>query len=863
MVRDTPVVDGSTSRRWIALELAICAVLVTFVSLNALRRMDYFRGETEHHIRMTDASRSAYVGRNIAEGHGYKTNDLPSSLIDFYHRRGKLFDEEWVNADRFPFTAYATAALYTVTGSRSYTVGILVYNVLCFAAFLVLMYRLAWSLWGERWSALLAVFIALVHPYTYIYLYLKDADMLLLTVGVLTLLHGYFRAPPMTMSWRVAVGLGTLLAWMFLARPNLGAPFVLFFMILAGIRFVRRGRQAGWSQTLRDHARREILALVVAGLWLVPFVIHSMSEWGSPLFSANNMYQLPLGTRYGMGTDTWWKYTEPGHDITLGTILDGDRARLISKFTTSWVATIRSTVGAYGIELLLAFGALAWLGRRHDDPARRPFRLLAAVVGFAVALNLLLLPLYGYQHYAYRHYIGFIFPLMWIGAGHMVVVLAREVRPYAKRVLDHARSHLGIWIAVIALGLLLWNLGTKTASDQNRMLAATGRFVTTHWVAAVLAIVVIALHRYVFRPPWYPRVAFGALLLVQMCYRPDAGIKRNNLIWFPANQAVWKDMRTRRGVVSSFALQGEVAWNTGRKNIPVPEWPMHVYSFAYDHQLEVEDLYIESAAALLSTRDGPFSWMAPGFEGYQRLQEYRGHVPGYELSFHDEEIVGYAKYRAKPRLKASTVYKLVDRAAVAAMAHSPSAIRLGDPSHVIYTAHGFGRYLEIDGKQVVTAGDSTRRRYGPDIDRPHEDSGVTFFLDDRVPTMVELDIYTPRASTYTFYWNLDLYAYDHARDRAAHRVSVFDAKEAGWHKIQIQVPPGVTRKGLNKLGWRARELHPVLFCPPAMETTVCERDAPLDPAEYDGKSPLVMRPASAEPWRDSVSLFAHALTFHY
>src|SRR6267142_1097159 len=92
------------------LELAICTLLVLVISLNALRRMEYL-GDTAETIRMTDASRNALVARNIVEGNGYTTNDLPAALVDFYDQRGKLHDEHWVNADRFPFASYATAAL--------------------------------------------------------------------------------------------------------------------------------------------------------------------------------------------------------------------------------------------------------------------------------------------------------------------------------------------------------------------------------------------------------------------------------------------------------------------------------------------------------------------------------------------------------------------------------------------------------------------------------------------------------------------------------------------------------------------------------------------------------------------------------
>lgn len=837
-------------------ELAICTVLVTLISLNALRRMDYLSPETAHHIRMTDASRSAYIGKNIADGLGYVTNDLPAWLIDFYDQRGKLHAEHWVNADRFPFTAYATAALYLVTGSRSETVGILLYNLICFVGFLVILYQLTRTIWGQRWSALFAVALALLHPYTYVYLYLKDADMLLLTVALMALLYRYFSTPRESMSKPLAFGLGTLLAWTFLSRPNLGAPFVLLFGIVAVRRWWQYKQSVGTSSALREYALREGLAFIVAAAWLVPFVVHSMSEWGSPLFSANNMYQLPLGTRFGMGTDTWWKYTEPGQSITLATIAYGDSAALISKFTTSWVATVRSMLAGFTVELALALGALAWTRDRTTEqvPGRDAVRIVAGFIGFAVLMNLALLPLYGYQNYAYRHYIGFLLPIMWLLAGHSVYLLGEAIAPAARRAREHASTHTAMWIAIAIVAVVLWNVGAKSPYDANKLFARTAAFFNVHWLGALMVLAAIGLRRWLVRPPWYPRVVVIALSLVYACYRPHTGIKRANLYWFPADERVWTELAKRDGLVTSFALQSEVAWNTGRKNIPVPEWPMHIYSFALDHDLEVQDVYIESAEVLL--KDGPFRTMAPGFEGYLRLQQFGGRLPGYRLAFQSKTKRGYPKYRVKPQPKASTVYTLADRDAIRAISQSPDHIDLGDVDNLIYAPHGWTDYGELDGKKILLATDVTRTRYSDDIEGPWEDASITFFLDDRRPNHVSFTFYATHAATYTFYWNLDLYAYDLPRDRGKHAVGSITTTGAGWQTIGLDIPVTLTRRGLNKLGFRVSRFEPLMLCPDAMSPEACMARA-LEPTSH------VLRIHSSDPVFARAALLATTLEFRY
>lgn len=855
------------------LELAICALLVTVIAGNALRRMDYLSSSGGPAIRMTDASRNALVARNLIEGNGYATNDLPTALVDFYDQRGKLHDDHWVNADRFPFASYATAALFTVTGTTSWVVGILVYNLLAFCGFLILLYTCGRSLWDDRYAGLLAVTIALLHPYTYQFLYWKDGDMLLLTTACMAMLYRYFRQPEGAITWKFAIGLGTLLAWLFLSRPNLGAPFVLAFGLVVLSRIWRAARNDGLSVAIRRHAARELLALATALAWCVPFVIHSMREWGSPLFSANNLYQLPLGTRFGMGTDTWWKYTEPGHTPTLGTLLHDGTGELASKFTSSWFATLKGTVSSYAVEILLASGLGLWLSRRpRPDPAvpeptrprdRRPGRIVTAIVLFAVIVNLALLPLYGYQGYSYRHYLGFGLPLLWLACGRALSLLGPQIKLGLQRIASHISAHRTIYIVAAVAGVLLANLGAYDP-DANRLFGRISKWLGTHWLAVLLVIATAALRHKLVRPPWFPRLAIVAFTLVYACYRPNPAMKRTNLAWLAADDRVWGSLRQRSGIVSSFALQGEVAWNTGRKNIPAPEWPMHIYSLAFDHKLVIDDLYIESAAAL--ALDGPFATAAPGFEGYARLQRWRV-LPGYEVAFHGEARRGFPQFRIKPILKASTDFRLTDPAAVTAMARSPDRIAVGDPKQVIYTAHGWASYYVLDGKPVVAGTDITRDRYRGVSDAPFEDASVTFFVDARRPVSVDIEFYTPVPATYQWFWNLDLYAYDRVKDRPSHAVGTYTAA-AGWQTARLQIPAGVLRTGLNKLGFRVSTLQPTVLCPQAMSDDAClghyDRQVIQDPKQPPLPDPVVVRPSGLAAIEiQTTSMFASSLEFHY
>jgi hypothetical protein len=182
----------------------------------------------------------------------------------------------------------------------------------------------------------------------------------------------------------------------------------------------------------------------------------------------------------------------------------------------------------------------------------------------------------------------------------------------------------------------------------------------------------------------------------------------------------------------------------------------------------------------------------------------------------------------------------------------------------MYTTHGWGDYFSIDGKPVVAATDATRRRYVDATFRPWEDTSVSFFLDDRRPTAIDLEIYATHATTLQFFWNLDLYYYDAASDRREHELGTYEIKTPGWQTIHLNVPPGVTRKGLNKIGFRVGRFQPFTVCPPSVPIQLCAQHiAPppkgtVDPVVITAQDPSVSAPI---PMR--ASILAHSLVFTY
>lgn len=841
-------------------EVIACVVATTLIACVALARMGLLAPSSTQDVLVFDSARTAYVAKNLVEGKGYTTDDLPASMVAYYDREGILHEAHWRNADRFPFAAVAIAGIYTVTGRHDAWTGVVVYNLATFVLFLTTLFVLTRRLTGSALGGALAVALALLHSQTYVFLFMKDADMLWLAVLTMACFDAYLRRDAAARTGRQLAWFGTVLAWSFLSRPNVALPFMgaLAVVSLHGLGRGLRGKPGG--TTPARWVRTDLIALLVAAAWIAPFIAYNLHAWGKPMFSANGLYQPPLGTRFGMGTDTWWRYLPADYDYSVGHLWAVDRAEVVAKFTTSWVATLRTFVGNYVVELALALGAVHVLRRRRasagPDPALAGLRGTSWAVGAAFAFNFLTLPLYSYPDYSWRHYLAFALPLVWIAGAIALLALGDVVGPTWTRVRDWVRPRRGP-IALVGGAALVVALLRQPGNDGNLLTMAAAMWGFKHWLLAILALAVVAAW------PWWRRWSRHATALVvattalMALYRPHKGWKSFTHIHVPMSNRVWTELRQRHGLVASLALQTQVSWNTGRQNIPAPEWPLRLYEMTQRHQLWFEDLYLESPEAALTPFDGLFGRAAPGFEGYLRLARYRDHLPGYRLAFHEEGKAGRPRWRILPRAKSSTVYTLVDRAAVEAVWRTPTTIVLGDEAAVVYTANGFGGYYQIDGKPVVAATDATRRRYTPRGARPFEDTGVTFFVDERPPTRVSLEVYAPSPNRLTFYWNLDLDEYTPPGQRAAHALGAVDLP-GGWQTITLDVPAGVTRRGLNKLGFRADRLPSVALCGAATAEALCAR-LPV-PVGGSAATALYRFPTQEADAITGLSVFVHRLT---
>ena len=849
-------------------DLIVVGLAIAVIATFALWRMGYLSPATAHQIRMTDNSRSAYVAKNLADGHGYTTNDLPAALLDFYHREGRLDDARWENADRFPFTAYAIAGLYKLTGSTSYVVGITLYNAITFVGYLLLVFALGRAIWGERRAALLAVALALAHPYTYRFLYFKDADSQLLATATFLALHYFVQRPAHEASRRLQLLLGTLLGWTFLARPNVGAAFVLVLAFL-GLRQVWRDRGAGARRALVGLARGYGLAAATMILWCLPFAIDSMREWGTPFFSANNIYQLPLGTRFGMGTDTWWKYSEPGHTLTLGEMWRLAPDDMRAKLTTSWLETAKATFRMYGGELMLTLiVAVAGLrsGRTPDAPtAASPppgatMRALLGTAGFAVLFNLAALPLYAYQRFSFVHYLAFALPVVWVAAGHALSQLLGKAVELWPDATAHVRQRLPLYAAGALFGVVAWSLGSR-ASMVDPWLIEPGRFAARHWLLSLCAVAVAVGYRWLWRPLTFERATVLMVVVVLARWRGDGEIRLGRRVFFPLTDRAATTLRERTGLVSSFALQSEVAWTSGRRNIPAPEYALHLYSYRFEHGLAIEDVYLESAEAMVHPGLGPFARAAPGFETYARLQRYGGTLPGYQRVLH---VDGSLTIGGLTTGKASSVYRLVDPAAADRMAQTSTRIDLGALDAIVYAAYGFGDYTQVDGRAAVVTTDAIARRYWKTPEVPSESVGVTYVVGDRAPRAVDIEIYATGPGTARVYQNVDLFEYTPRRQLEAHRVATISLAAGGWQTVRVELRPGGTRRGVNKLGFAVDAVYPTILCPRTTADGACLSTPrqPLPDGHDDTAAPRLVRTDDGGPPRAVRSAFLlGALTF--
>ncbi|MGE3546273.1 MAG: hypothetical protein AB7L28_20270, partial [Kofleriaceae bacterium] len=471
--------------------------LALTISVFAMWRMDYLGSPRSEYVRMTDSARNAYVAKNLVEGNGYTTNDIPAALIGFYQQHGKLTDEHWANADRFPFTTFAIATLYTVTGTADWWVGITLYNIIAFTILIILIYRLSLAIFRDHYSGLLAVMFALLHTGAYLLLYQKDADSVALTVGTLLALIRWLDTPrDQRVRWSLV--LGTVLAWLFLARPNVGLPLVVFM----GVELFRwiRDRDAELQGPARTRAMVRVYGALAGAfiVWTLPYAIYSWATWGSPFFSANSLYQLPLGTRLSLGGDTWWKYYGPDRVLAFWSVFSAFSTEILWKVVSSWILTFRLCLASYITEIVILLLAKFTIWNRRsasgtpDEAVRPSVKTVGRVLLVVVVFNLLTLPLFGWAYFPWKQYFAFAMPWVWVYVGHAAFRFFEIIASRFPE--DRAGRYLCLFLG---FSVLVVFCGRSQGSGEGTFI--TPAFTSWVWSAWIFAPIALGL-LVVFRP---------------------------------------------------------------------------------------------------------------------------------------------------------------------------------------------------------------------------------------------------------------------------------------------------------------------------------------------------------------------------
>jgi len=167
----------------------------------------------------------------------------------------------------------------------------------------------------------------------------------------------------------------------------------------------------------------------------------------------------------------------------------------------------------------------------------------------------------------------------------------------------------------------------------------------------------------------------------------------------------------------------------------------------------------------------------------------------------------------------------------------------------------------MEGRPALMASDVTGKRYpgyrAELAERPYEDTSVSFFLDERRPRALDLDIYATHTGRLEFFWNLDLFAYDRPRERGPHMLRAYTITQPGWQRVHLEIPQGITRRGLNKLGFKADRFAPGAVCPagPTLRTAASDGACPIRAAAFEEIDETVAPPRQ--------SVFVSTLAFTY
>lgn len=576
-----------------------------------------------------DALYEAQVARNILDGKGYATNEMPLYAVDLYREKGLSLEAPWVNTHKFVLPVYIKLFFIKIFGDSLTSVTFL-YSYSFHFLTVLLIYFFALRLWPKKYTfAFLSAFIFLINPilgFGTPYIMLSglnlgiDAFFFLLFLYVM---HAWWRERK---DWLLFAG-GLVSGIALLDRYNSGLYIVITFLALAYLFVWKRDQAASLQESLKIFIKKYLIYIGGFAIIAIAFIAWNLKATSHAFLSINGLFQLLFDTKYNSFIDPWYKleYIFPT-DNPMSFALAYPLPLLVKWFKYAALDVVRFVAFEnvlWWMPLVLAYCILR---REYTLVSKSIDFILLFVFGLAI-LQIAILPFWaGSIAYFFYLFPPFSFVIAYVLYSLYLQQKQSEtslttIRDTANRILDMPTQSLLLNTALMTLtgaSLVLIVYSSFTLIFQP--LSIRGYLVLLFTLCVVVGVIFVG---YKFKK--YLMALFVALGLTYFISQTgiltsptQAEILRGrwDLEDNPNNIKILETL-DKNGVSLSITPWNTVWWSGNKlAALPLPEYPDQIYLLEQKYGQQVDSLYLNKISLY------PFKYIPYAWSAYERAIRY-------------------------------------------------------------------------------------------------------------------------------------------------------------------------------------------------------------------------------------------------
>ncbi len=576
-----------------------------------------------------DALYEAQVARNVLEGKGYSTQEMPLYAIDLYQQKNLSLKNPWINTHKFVLPVYLKLFFIKIFGNSLTSVTFL-YSYFFHFLTVLLIYFFALRIWPKKYVfAFLSAFIFLINPilgFGTPYIMISGLNLGVDAFFFLLFLYIMYLWWEQRKNWALFAG-GLISGIAFLDRYNSGLYIIATFLVLAYLFVWKRDHTTSFKKSLGIFTKKYFVYFSGFVIITIPFLIWNFKTTGHAFLSINGLFQLLFDTKYNSFIDPWYKLEYVfSTSNPMGFALTHPIPLLIKWLKYASLDVVR----------FVAFENMLWwtplvltyfiLRHKYSEVSKSINFLLFFVFGMAI-LQIIILPLWAgsiaYFFYLFPPFsfvIAYVLYILYLRQKQSEIDLGTAKNIINKFLNTPAQNLLQNSAVMGLIGISLVLIVYSSFSSIFQPLSIQGYLVILFTLGIVIGIIFVA-----YKFSRYFLIIFVLLGLMYFISQTgilnaptQAEILRER--WdLEENPNIIKTLETinEGGVSLSITPWNTVWWSNNRLTaLPLPEYPDEIYLLTQKYGQQIDSLYLNKISLY------PFKYMPYAWSAYQRAIQY-------------------------------------------------------------------------------------------------------------------------------------------------------------------------------------------------------------------------------------------------